>query len=61
MQRNIVKVNIFGTEYPIKGDTDADCVCVHEVASRHRQRVLSGPQNVAKNIEGAGTYRKGSD
>ncbi len=22
MQRNVVKVNIFGSEYPIKGDTD---------------------------------------
>ena len=26
MQRNIVKVNIFGTDYPIKGDSDADYI-----------------------------------
>ena len=31
MQRSIVKVNIFGTEYPIKGDTDADYI--QEVAN----------------------------
>ncbi len=26
MQRNIVKVNILGTDYPIKGDSDADYI-----------------------------------
>lgn len=31
MQRNIVKVNIFGTEYPIKGDSDAEYI--QDVAS----------------------------
>jgi cell division protein ZapA len=26
MQKNVVKVNIFGTEYPIKGDSDTDYI-----------------------------------
>lgn len=38
MQRNVVKVNIFGTEYPIKGDSDADYI--QDVASYVNNKMI---------------------
>jgi cell division protein ZapA len=38
MHRNVVKVNIFGTEYPIKGDSDADYV--QDVASYVNNKMI---------------------
>ena len=38
MPRNVVKVNIFGTEYPIKGDSDADYI--QEVANYVNNKMI---------------------
>ncbi|MFC1554018.1 cell division protein ZapA [candidate division KSB1 bacterium] len=38
MHRNIVKVNIFGTEYPIKGDSDSDYI--QDVASYVNNKMI---------------------
>ena len=38
MQRNVVKVNIFGSEYPIKGDTDA--TYIQEVANYVNNKMI---------------------
>ncbi len=38
MQRNIVKVNIFGTEYPIKGESDPGYI--QEVAGYVNNKML---------------------
>jgi len=38
MQRNVVKVNIFGTEYPIKGDSDVDYI--QDVASYVNNKMI---------------------
>ncbi len=38
MPRNIVKVNIFGTEYPIKGDSDANYI--QDVASYVNNKMI---------------------
>ena len=38
MPRNIVKVNIFGSEYPIKGDSDANYI--QEVASYVNNKMI---------------------
>jgi len=38
MHRNVVKVNIFGTEYPIKGDSDVDYI--QDVASYVNNKMI---------------------
>ena len=38
MQRNVVKVNIFGTEYPIKGDSDVEYI--QDVASYVNNKMI---------------------
>jgi len=38
MQRNVVKVNIYGTEYPIKGDSDLNYI--QDVASYVNNKMI---------------------
>ncbi|MFC1730594.1 cell division protein ZapA [candidate division KSB1 bacterium] len=44
MPRNIVKVNIFGSEYPIKGDSDASYI--QDVASYVNNKMIEIEKNL---------------
>ncbi|KPK91158.1 hypothetical protein AMJ80_07615 [bacterium SM23_31] len=44
MHRNVVKVNIFGTEYPIKGDSDVDYI--QDVASYVNNKMIEIEKNL---------------